>query len=849
MTLTKIAVGAGRLLAMGAVAAGCARPVTDAPVSVDERQSPALFCGRVDTELTAGAPRPYNAVGFLNNGCTAFLIDANHIAAAGHCFTNWDGTWQPNLRFYPNFHPSYVTANRAHVPRATVSRAIVGARAWSYWTPPYSGVDWGIAALTGWADTAGMDLTPMTLAPNGVPPPGTAVINPAYNRAHLPYNDQDSVTWDNMEWDNRLPGPGVRGGCAPGQWAVVAKDAPYYTVTNGVPLADVQNCNSRWSSGFIHDSCALVFTDGDQIQHNCNASGGSSGSPVFYNAGIQGNLVVGITRGSNSSVSDPQFFTPPPPPDGGAPPPSVCDPGTNNSGLGNGPSVTRFVQAPRFASNVAVHARPDNPSATAVFVVDGDRNQVVWRARSGAAPGYADGFSWWSNLGTPALGATLTNIAACGQSGANAGRPQIFVTAGNSVTNIYARAAQSATAWSPWSAVGLPPGITAPGDIDAAVDANGRCQLFMVASGGNAYTKAMTSDTTWGSWTLVAGGTYKKITALNYSGLIYVAMVDTTGNVWHSEQTGGSGWTVPVMLSAPNGLPIADVDFGWTPSGVGMLFAAPSGQVGTVYTSMLFPPAYQFWSWYNTHLYAPEVRDAAGSVSPQPAPPILSLTASHWMEDAPGVFSPVVFGTDDQGNLDLIEYQSVRTQPNWDLDWKPFYEEIIPHYQVEWATGFESPSVGGGQFGSFQYDPPVGTGQPWTFVGSAGVSGNASGFTSDNPNAPQGWQVAFIQSTGSMRMNMQFPVADNRYRIILTAAQRVAYQGGPQTVNVLVNNNLVGTLTPADSNYNYWSSNVFSIASAGYYNVELDGTATWDGTLFIDQLQLQICPVGDCYGP
>ena len=54
-------------------------------------------------------------------------------------------------------------------------------------------------------------------------------------------------------------------------------------------------------------------------------------------------------------------------------------------------------------------------------------------------------------------------------------------------------------------------------------------------------------------------------------------------------------------------------------------------------------------------------------------------------------------------------------------------------------AGFEQVSVGAGQF---QYRP---AGSPWTFSGSAGISANNSGFTSGNPAAPDGAQVAFLQ--------------------------------------------------------------------------------------------------------
>ena len=54
--------------------------------------------------------------------------------------------------------------------------------------------------------------------------------------------------------------------------------------------------------------------------------------------------------------------------------------------------------------------------------------------------------------------------------------------------------------------------------------------------------------------------------------------------------------------------------------------------------------------------------------------------------------------------------------------------------------GFEQVQVGAGHF---QYRP---TGSPWTFAGNSGLAANNSGFTSGNPPAPQGTQVAFLQT-------------------------------------------------------------------------------------------------------
>src|SRR5262249_30207215 len=60
--------------------------------------------------------------------------------------------------------------------------------------------------------------------------------------------------------------------------------------------------------------------------------------------------------------------------------------------------------------------------------------------------------------------------------------------------------------------------------------------------------------------------------------------------------------------------------------------------------------------------------------------------------------------------------------------------------------GFETHSVGAG---SYAYDP---TGSPWTFSGKtdngSGLASNGSAF--NNPSAPEGSQVAFLQATGSI---------------------------------------------------------------------------------------------------
>ena len=79
--------------------------------------------------------------------------------------------------------------------------------------------------------------------------------------------------------------------------------------------------------------------------------------------------------------------------------------------------------------------------------------------------------------------------------------------------------------------------------------------------------------------------------------------------------------------------------------------------------------------------------------------------------------------------------------------------------------GFEQVVVGAG---NFQYDP---TGSPWAFSGGSGISGNNSGFTSGNPPAPQGVQVAFLQETGSFSQTVTGWAAGS-YVLTFDAAQR-----------------------------------------------------------------------------
>ena len=64
---------------------------------------------------------------------------------------------------------------------------------------------------------------------------------------------------------------------------------------------------------------------------------------------------------------------------------------------------------------------------------------------------------------------------------------------------------------------------------------------------------------------------------------------------------------------------------------------------------------------------------------------------------------------------------------------------IVPEVNSISDSSFELPGLAAG---AYQYSP---NGSSWQFGGGTGVSSNGSGFTSGNPTAPDGSQVAFIQ--------------------------------------------------------------------------------------------------------
>jgi archaellum component FlaG (FlaF/FlaG flagellin family) len=146
--------------------------------------------------------------------------------------------------------------------------------------------------------------------------------------------------------------------------------------------------------------------------------------------------------------------------------------------------------------------------------------------------------------------------------------------------------------------------------------------------------------------------------------------------------------------------------------------------------------------------------------------------------------------------------------------------------------GFETPSVGTGSYYAFQFRPP---GSPWTFAGTAGLSGNGSGFTAGNPNAPDGTQVALLQSAS--QFSQSITLAAGGYSIGFKAAQRANYQASSQTIQVQVDGKIVATIKPTSTSYGDYTTSGFSVA-AGAHLVTFVGLNPQggDNTAFIDSV-------------
>jgi hypothetical protein len=158
---------------------------------------------------------------------------------------------------------------------------------------------------------------------------------------------------------------------------------------------------------------------------------------------------------------------------------------------------------------------------------------------------------------------------------------------------------------------------------------------------------------------------------------------------------------------------------------------------------------------------------------------------------------------------------------------QPLPEVTIADY------GFEEPQVGANAFYAFAYRP-IGT--PWTFTGNAGITGNKSGFTAHAANAPEGMQVAFLQTADAVIAQTLSFAQTGTYTLVFSSASR---GGGPltrqlQVVNVYIDGTSVGTFSPSSTSYETFTLPFNT--TAGSHVLSFHGTVAADATAFIDDV-------------
>ncbi len=160
-----------------------------------------------------------------------------------------------------------------------------------------------------------------------------------------------------------------------------------------------------------------------------------------------------------------------------------------------------------------------------------------------------------------------------------------------------------------------------------------------------------------------------------------------------------------------------------------------------------------------------------------------------------------------------------------------------PSPPVVLNAGFESPALGAG---NYQYDPPGGS---WTFMvstpqGGSGISTNNSGFTSGNPDAPEGAQVGVLQMGGAITQNLAGFRGGTRYTLTFAAAQRAGVNAGGEDFTLYLDTSALGTVKPSGTAYSDFSFSFMTTAGAHTLKfVGLD-TAGGDNTAFLDAVRL-----------
>jgi hypothetical protein len=156
--------------------------------------------------------------------------------------------------------------------------------------------------------------------------------------------------------------------------------------------------------------------------------------------------------------------------------------------------------------------------------------------------------------------------------------------------------------------------------------------------------------------------------------------------------------------------------------------------------------------------------------------------------------------------------------------------------------GFEAPVTA-----TYIYNPSGGS---WTFstgtsTGS-GVTANGSGFTAGNAVAPQGVQVAFLQTTGTISQAISGFIPGRTYTVKYLASQRQNKSGGQsgQTFSIKIDNTVVGSVLPSQAVASYVEYTNNFTATATTHTLAFVGTDLFggDNTVLLDNVRITVPP-------
>ena len=179
-------------------------------------------------------------------------------------------------------------------------------------------------------------------------------------------------------------------------------------------------------------------------------------------------------------------------------------------------------------------------------------------------------------------------------------------------------------------------------------------------------------------------------------------------------------------------------------------------------------------------------------------------------------------------------------------DHTAFVDDVRLELANNWhhGSGFESPSLAAG---TFMYWSTANNStlqaSGYTFTGGSGIASNGSGFTNNNPNAPEGTQVVFLQSPNTF-ITRTFNVAaihnNKQHRVLLKAALR--NMGNQQKhIRILIDNILVDEIVLGSINYEEKAS-LPIVLSQGNHTLKIQGISpqAGDHTAFIDDVRLEV---------